>query len=54
MTLKVVILTSKVVNLAYYNLKGGYLTSKVVNLTYFGLKNGYFNLESSQFNLLQP
>ena len=30
------------------------LTSKVVNLAYYNLKGSYFDLESGQFNLLQP
>ena len=38
------ILTSKVVNLAYYYLKVVILTSKVVNLAYYNLKCGQFKV----------
>src|SRR6184192_3368963 len=44
MTLKVVILTSKVVNLAYLALKMAILPSKVFNLTYYNLKVGQFKV----------
>src|SRR5947209_1802248 len=44
MTLKVVILTLKMVNLTYFGLKMAILTLKVVNLTYYNLKGDQFKV----------